>query len=83
MELIGFSVYDEKAKAYLPVFFMQNVPVAVRSFSNSVNDSGQQIGRNPEDYTLFQMCVFDDSTGVIYPEIELIGNGLQFKRNEL
>ncbi len=58
-----FSIYDEKAKAFLPPFFMHEKLVAIRAFSDCVNDSEHQFGMHPSDYTLFEFGDFDDSSG--------------------
>lgn len=60
-----FAIYDSKAKAYLPPFFLPEPAVAVRVFSNAANDKDHQFGANPGDYTLFHLGGFDDDTGKI------------------
>lgn len=57
-----FSVYDSKAKAFLPPFFMVNSMVARRSFGEAANDANHQFCKHPEDYTLFKIGTWDDST---------------------
>lgn len=63
MELEVFSVYDTKAQAYLPPFFLHNTAMALRIFQNCANDTGHTFGTNPEDYCLFHIGMFDDDTG--------------------
>ena len=63
MELNVFSVYDEKAGAYLPPWTLPTVAMAKRVFGNCVNDQEHQFCANPEDYTLFKLATFDDRTG--------------------
>lgn len=58
-----FSVYDSKAKAYIPPFFFPKVAMAIRVFTDSVNDPHHQFNKHPEDYTLFEIGIFDDETG--------------------
>ncbi len=65
MNLEIFSVYDIKAKAYLPPFFMPRIDLAIRLFSNSANDPGHAFGANPEDYVLFHIGCFDDDNAKI------------------
>ena len=57
-----FVIFDSKAGAYLPPFFMHAEGQATRAFSNMANDRSTQIGLNPEDYTLFEVGTFDDNT---------------------
>jgi len=80
MKLDVFSVYDVKAQAYLPPFFMSNNQVAIRAITDCVNDPSHLFYKNPQDYTLFFLGVFDDNTGLIEPHIAPItlGNGVEF-----
>ncbi len=55
-----FSIFDVKASAYLPPFFMPEQAMAVRVFSDCVNSDDHQFGKHPGDYTLFEMGVWDD-----------------------
>lgn len=75
-----FSVYDAKAKAYLPPFFLHEEGLAIRAFSNCANDPDHQFGQNPEDYTLFLIGQYDDITAELIPETpSTLGNALQYK----
>lgn len=60
MKTLIFSVYDQKAEAFITPFFMQNVKVAVRAFSQSVNDSSHMFHMHPDDYQLFLIGEWDD-----------------------
>jgi len=59
----AYSIFDEKAKAFLPPFFLHNEAVAVRAFADCVNNPEHQFGKHPTDYTLFCLGGFDDTTG--------------------
>lgn len=77
-----FTVFDEKALAYLPPFVLPETGQAIRSFADCVNSSDHMFGKHPEDYTLFQIGVYDDKSGVI-SELDtrsVIGSGVQYKR---
>jgi len=63
MKLQMFSIYDEKAKSYIPPFFLHNEAMAIRSFCDCVNDAGHAFNRNPGDYTLFHLAQFNDADG--------------------
>lgn len=65
MKLEIFSVYDTKAHAYLPPFFLHNIEMAKRTFQNCANSTEHTFGTNPEDYCLFHLGSFDDNTGKI------------------
>lgn len=58
-----FTVYDTKAKAYLPPFFLHREEMATRSFKDCVNSATHQFGKHPEDYTLYCVGTFDDDKG--------------------
>lgn len=81
-KLKAFSVFDVKAQAYLPPFFLPEVAMGVRAFGDCVNDMSHAFGRHPADYTLFLLGAFDCSTGVFTPEArgaEALFTGLQCK----
>lgn len=58
-----YTVYDSKLEAYMQPFFMQSKGQAVRAFTDSVNDQTTQFNKHPEDFTLFELGEYDDSTG--------------------
>jgi len=60
-----FCVYDSKARAYLPPFFLHTVEMAQRAFADCANDQGHAFCRNSGDYTLYQVGEFDDLVGVV------------------
>lgn len=60
-----FSIYDVKAKAYLPPFSLPKEQMAVREFSDCVNNEKHQFGKHPEDYSLHQIGTFDDETSLL------------------
>lgn len=77
----AFAVYDHKAEFYGVPFFMQQVGLAVRAFSDLVNDRDTTVSRHPADYSLFEIGTFDDSTGTMETIIphRLLGHGSDFK----
>jgi len=80
MMLMAFSVFDAKADAYLRPFFAETKGLALRSFIDSVQDPQSPMFRHAEDYTLFRIGVFDQSSGKLEPCIpEAMGNAVQFK----
>lgn len=62
-----FCVYDSKAKAHLPPFFLPQTAQGERAFSDCVNSESHQFGAHPGDYTLTELGEFDESTAVITP----------------
>lgn len=78
-----FTVYDIKAEAYLPPFFLHAEGMAVRVFANAINDPGHQFGANPTDYSLFQLGEYDDNSGVITAtEPKFMHQGLELLARE-
>lgn len=74
-----FSIYDEKAKAYLPPFILPEVGMAIRTFSDCINSRDHQFSKHPKDYTLFKIANFNDDNGHIDQQKEPIGNGIEYK----
>ncbi len=60
-----FTIFDTKAKAYLPPFCLGEVGQAIRHFGDSVNNKESAFNKHPEDYTLFEIGVFDDNKGMV------------------
>lgn len=76
-----FSVYDDKAKAYMSPFFAATAGLAIRSFSDAIADSNTSVSKYPADFTLFELGEFDDQTGTItpHPSASNLGNALSYK----
>lgn len=91
MKMNIYSIYDVAAGAYLRPFFMQSDGQATRSFSDIAQDASHEIGKHPEDYTLFKLGLFDDNTGEIIafdPEkiataLELVAQSRKVNKAEL
>lgn len=75
-----YSIYDDKAKAYVTPFFLPNDDLAIRAFSQSVCNSDHQFNLAPADFTLFHLGSFNVLDGVIEPSIisKSLGNGVLF-----
>lgn len=80
MNLSMFSVYDSKAKAFLPPFFMGNDNLAKRVFSDCANDEKHMFSKHPEDYNLFCLGTFEDTTGMVevHAQAQNLGLASQF-----
>jgi len=57
------SAYDSKAAVFCTPFFAPLVAIALRAFAGAVNKPGSTIYDHPEDFTLYHMGEFEDSTG--------------------
>jgi len=78
----GFAVLDSKAKAFLPPFFCAEVGIATRLFGDMVNEAGHQFNMHPEDYSLFEVGLFDNITALLEPfGPEMVITALQCSRD--
>ncbi len=75
-----FVIYDAAAAAYFPPFFIHEEGIAIRTFTDCVNDKEHPFGKHPKDYTLMEIGVFDDANGKIttLQTQKPLGNGLSF-----
>jgi len=83
MEHKIFSIYDQKAYAYLPPFTLPHADMAERTFMDCINSSDHAFGRNPADYTLFELGTYDDNKALItpYEVVRTIGNGIEYVKS--
>ena len=81
----AFCIFDQKAKAYMTPFFMSEVGMATRSFTDMVNKEDHPLASHPEDYVLFEVGQFDDTTGLLsaYDGPELVVTALQVVRTDV
>lgn len=77
-----FSVFDEKAEAYLQPFFLDTIGLAIRAIGHCLDDKEHQFSRNTADYSLHLLGEFDDSTGMIKTEKKSLGNLVEFKKED-
>lgn len=62
-----FAVRDRALDAFMQPFFVQSPGVAVRSFSDEVNRPESPMCNHPDDYDLYHIAEYDESTGKIIP----------------
>lgn len=74
-----FTIFDVKAGAYLPPFFMHAEGMAIRAFTDCIRAPDHQFNKHPQDYTLFHIGEFSDQDALVvhYPPVSL-GNGIEF-----
>lgn len=65
MLLRMFTIFDAKAEAYIQPFFAPNDKLALRMFETAALDEKHAFYRNAEDYHLFEIGEFDQTTGTI------------------
>lgn len=79
-----YTVYDEKAQAFLDPFFVPTHGLALRAFKDCVNSKDHQFGKHPADYTLFYLGDWDNNTAEFdITTRKSLGNGVEFKDLEL
>lgn len=83
MKLKIYAIYDSKVEAFMQPFFMQSKGAAIRAFTDLANDPSTTVGKHPEDYTLFELSDWDDSSAKFDPlsTPQSIGVGVEFVRN--
>lgn len=75
-----YTVYDEKAEAFLPPFFVPAHGIALRAFKDCINSKDHQFGKHPADYTLFYLGDWDDVTCHFrLIDRKSLGNGVEFR----
>ncbi len=79
MKLEAYSIYDSKSKIFSPPFFLRSRGEAIRAFSTTAGDKTNNVGKFPEDFTLFQVGHYDDNTGALTQgKLDSIGLASQF-----
>ena len=79
-----FTIYDSKAHAYLTPFFLHQDGMALRIFTDCVNDPNHQFGKHPEDYTLFSIGSWsDDKAKFLTNNPVAIATGIELKKEPI
>ena len=65
MELRVYSIYDSKAGAFNTPFFMATDELAIRAAKDTVSDKETIFHRHPDDFVLYQVGVFNNTTGEV------------------
>lgn len=75
------SVYDRKAELWGLPFYSHSRPTAVRDFAAAVKGGSGNVAQFPEDYELYLLGAFDDTTGVIsIYDRQLLASGTDFSK---
>jgi hypothetical protein len=79
-----FSIYDDKAEAFLPPFVLPKEAQALRVFADCVNSDSHQFGQNPADYSIFRFGTWNDENGQFLLERtqHCLGNGVAFRKSQ-
>lgn len=57
------SVFDKRTALYTDLFVVRHIGDAVRQFDIVRKDTENKIGKNPEDFELVQIGLWDDLNG--------------------
>ena len=68
MRMNVYTIYDVAAGVYLRPFFHHSDGAATRVFKDMVMDGEHDIGRHPEDYSLYRIGTYDDNKGSLAAE---------------
>ncbi len=83
MQLKMFVIYDSKAAAYMQPWFLTTEALAVRAFSDLANNQESNICHHADDYTLFKIGTFNDTTAEVdWQSPVTLGNALQYKQQQ-
>jgi len=75
-----YAVHDIKAEAYLQPFFAGTDGLAIRMFQAAANDQDHQFWKYAEDYSLYHIGEWDESTGVVHAAAKTpLGSALQYR----
>lgn len=58
-----YAVYDSKAQAFMAPFQTHTRGMAIRMWTDTVNDEKTQFHKHPGDFTLFELGEYDDENG--------------------
>lgn len=77
-----FTVYDSKAEAFIQPFYEQTTASAQRAFSNAANNETHQFAMHGGDYTLFELGIFDQESGLttLLPSMINLGLAITYTR---
>jgi len=91
MKMNAYSIFDSASGIYQRPFFMPADGQATRAFKDISCDADHEIGKHPEDYSLWRVGIFDDNKGQLIPEdreclataLELVAQARQIQRGQL
>ncbi len=78
MKLNAYTIFDVASGVYMRPFFSQADGQATRGFKDIATDADHEVGKHPEDYTLFRIGSFNDTTGKMEGEqLEKLATALE------
>lgn len=78
MKLNAYTIYDVASGTYMRPFYSEADGQAVRGFKDIACDENHEVGKHPEDYTLYRIGDFNTTTGKMTGEdLEKLATGLE------
>lgn len=76
-----FQIYDVKAEAFLPPFFLKTVGLAVRTFEAAANEKDHNFYLYGADFTLFHTGEYDETSGRVkqFEAFKNLGTALSYR----
>lgn len=81
--MLIFSVYDTKSESFSPPMVNRTKGEAIRSFSDEVNNPQSMLHKHPEDYVLFEIGEWDNTTGTITPKEAPVSHGVAIEYKDV
>lgn len=82
MNIKIYAVKDRALDAFMQPFYAHSDGYAIRSFTDEINKQGSTFNAHPDDYDLWRIGTYTDTTGLIEKEeggIKQIAIGKQVK----
>jgi len=78
MKLNAYTIYDVASGTYMRPFYSEADGQAIRGFKDISQDAEHEVGKHPEDYTLYRIGDFNTTTGKMTgEELEKLATGLE------
>lgn len=70
MKYALYSLHDTKSQSFAQPFYCPNRAVAIRHYMAAREDESSLVSKFPGDFRLYELALFDDSTGVLEPHAQ-------------
>ena len=78
MKMNAYTIYDVASGTYMRPFYSAADGQAIRGFKDIATDATHEVGKHPEDYTLYRIGDFNTTTGQMKgEELEKLATGLE------
>lgn len=84
MKLNVFTIRDNQVNAFSQPFFSPTNGSALRAFADHVNEAGTPANKHPQDFALYHLGTYDDTTGRFENnEVpQLLGQATEYKEKQ-